>query len=160
MKNYKPSLEFDKKYGTKTFQKYKFPENKTAFQVWNMGGKEIRDLSKKLTADHFSWLPFAHTQPYQNYPFSIKVGISAKREILYGMASGFNESDIYSFAILLRRASDLEHIRIQSVLFSRLKEMYDVSFAQQVVRDIHWVISMPTAIHIIENLKKPRNYKI
>jgi hypothetical protein len=137
MKNFKPSQEFDKKYGTVTFEKYKFPNNKTANQVWNADKLEMRELAKKLTHEHFP--------PMED----IKLGIVLKRIILRGMASGFNMSDIYYFAILGIYASHSMHTNLKNVFFSELKKSQGEEKAKNVMQDIQWVISLPTAMTIL-----------
>ncbi len=121
----------------------------TNFQITKLHSRYgIRQLCKKLTAEHFSWLPFG-----------LNIGISEKREILYGMASGFNHSDIYHFAVLNQFACDKEPQRINKILFKALEQKHNDSIATQIIEDIHWVISLPTAVHIIENIKIPRTLK-
>lgn len=136
-KNHKPSKEFDKKYGTKTFQAYKFPENKTAFQAWNAGKLEERELIKKLTHEHFTPM------------IGMKLGICDKREILRGMASGFNYMDIFSFTVLGIYASHEKSLILKKLFWNELKKSKGKEFADKVEKDIHWVISAPTAMHIL-----------
>jgi hypothetical protein len=137
MVNKKLSRNFDKKYGTKTFQKYKFPENKTADQVWNSEKLEMRELAKKLTAEHFPPMD------------GMKLGIFDKREILKGMASGFNHSDIFFFSFLCIYASHPDSLILRKLFYAELKKSQGKKNADNITRDIHWVISPSTAVCIL-----------
>jgi hypothetical protein len=94
--NEKPSLSFDREFGTEISQKYNYPFGLSENKIWrvinncNDGSEKNCILVKKIVDNLGDYFPYPD---YNNLPFEKKV------DILQGMVSNFNYYDIVSFSI-------------------------------------------------------------
>ena len=94
--NAKPSLSFDREFGTEISQKYNYPFGLSENKIWrvidncNDGSEKNCILVKKIVDKLGDYFPYPD---YNNLPFEKKV------DILQGMVSNFNYDDIVSFSI-------------------------------------------------------------
>jgi hypothetical protein len=94
--NSKPSLSFDKEFGTQISQKYNYPFGLSENKIWRIldscnGGSEKNCIIVKKIIDNLEgYFPYPD---YNNLPFEKKVNI------LQGMVSNFNYDDIISFSV-------------------------------------------------------------
>lgn len=123
--NEKPSVVFDKLYGTELSQKYDFGENLTSDDVWDMWAKcrddqdcdDILELTKRLD----TIFPYINTK---------KLSTRQKIEILMGMSSEFNAADIVSFAVhKIYADKNIEQDRLEKQL------------PPEVAHNLQWVLS-------------------
>lgn len=132
--NSKPSREFDKIYGTNLSQTYNFPKDLSSDEIWdiwvncrdnsNCGG--IVDLIKQLPK-LFPYYDIKKLTPRQ------------KVEVIMGMASEYNPSDIVYFAVhKVEYGQNTEQKRLEKML------------PPEVVKNINWVLS-PDSMEQIRN---------
>jgi len=94
--NAKPSLSFDREFGTEISQKYNYPFGLSENKIWRVinncsdGSEKNCILVKKIVDKLGDYFPYPD---YSNLPFEKKV------DILQGMVSNFNYDDIVSFSI-------------------------------------------------------------
>jgi len=94
--NTKPSLSFDREFGTKISQKYNYPFGLSENKIWRVlnncsdGSEKNCILVKKIVDNLGDYFPYPD---YNNLPFEKKV------DILQGMVSNFNYDDIISFSV-------------------------------------------------------------
>jgi len=94
--NAKPSLSFDREFGTEISQKYNYPFGLSENKIWRVidncsdGSEKNCILVKKIVDKLGDYFPYPD---YSNLPFRKKV------DILQGMVSNFNYDDIVSFSI-------------------------------------------------------------
>ena len=94
--NFKPSREFDRKYGTNLGQTYNFGKNLNSDDVWDLF-QDCYDFDE--SCDKLRNLVLNLDESMFPYPGVKKLDISTKIDILQGMASELNFNDIVHFAI-------------------------------------------------------------
>lgn len=123
--NSKPSVIFDQLYDTNLSQQYDFGNGLTSDDVWGMWVKcrddndcdDILEISNRLQ----TIFPYINTS---------KLTDRQKVEIIIGMSSEFNASDIVSFAVnKIYADNNVEQKRLEKQL------------PKEVVRNIQWVLS-------------------
>ena len=95
--NYKPSVEFDREFGTNTSQKWEYPFGLSEEQthkilincLHNDDENDCREVVKIVNA-------LSEFFPYENYN---QLNINSKIDILHGMVSNFNYDDIVWFSV-------------------------------------------------------------
>ena len=103
--NFKPSLSFDKKFGTEISQKYDYPFGLSENKIWRIidscyeGSEKYCVLVKKIVDNLGDYFPYPD---YNNLPFEKKV------DILQGMVSNFNYDDIISFSVEEKKGENNE----------------------------------------------------
>ena len=123
--NSKPSVIFDRLYGTELSQRYNFVNNLTSDDVWGMWVKcredEGCDDILDLTEDLQKMFPYIDISKLNN---------EEKVEVLMGMASEYNPFDIVSFVVYkIYGENNLEQKRLEKQL------------PREVARNIQWVLS-------------------
>ena len=134
VRNSKPSLEFDNKYGTNLSQEYKFPFDLSADEVWNIISYDIKYYDKyNKDSKQMILLLNSFTNDYFPYVDFNKIDINEKAQILNGMSSGFNKDDIIWFVI------DKMYYYKNNNVNNEIEK-----FPKQIQDDIHWVLSPKT----------------
>ena len=148
--NDKPSLRFDKKYGTTLSQRYEFPFKLSEDKIWTIYLKCRNHQWIKMGDDFTGVNRFRHTPeeycdiwkkivnglnsnhfPYfgvEELPFNVKT------DILGGMASNFNVDDIVHFSI----------DGIYGYNNNKVKNEIKSTFPGYISNDIDWVVSPRT----------------
>jgi hypothetical protein len=132
--NNKPSRDFDEIYGTNLSQTYDFGNNLTSDDVWNIW-LDCRDNDNCVGIGNLI-LDLPKTFPYYDVK---KLSQRQRLEIVLGMASEYNPSDIVSFAV---HQVTYEHNVEQKRLEKQLPE--------EINDNIRWVLS-PDTIEQIRN---------
>lgn len=134
VRNFKPSVLFDEKYGTSISQEYKFPFDLTADEVWNIIDYDNKYYDKyhKLSKK-FMKLFNNFTNEYFPYVDFNTIDDNTKNAILCGMSSGFNKDDIIWFSI-------------KNMFYGINHEVNNEvnKFPKEIQDDIQWVMSPNT----------------
>ena len=126
--NDKPSRRFDRIYGTNLSQKYDFGKDVSSDDIWDIWVK-CRDNNEcdaiaKLTRELPKLFPYYDTK---------KLSPRQKVEVILGMASEFNPSDIVYFAVhKVYFENNVEQQRLEKQL------------PPEVAANINWVLSPDT----------------
>lgn len=147
--NFKPALEFDKKYGTNISKTdWKFPENYNADYVYEkiispMFRENVGIKKRKYFYDYLEKLEEGNYFPYNNFE-------KKNFDILSGMVSGFNFDDIKYFIedwqyIWNTKKGQLQRKRIE-------RELMKLGVDDD---DVQWIISPKT----VQKIKKQLSSK-
>jgi len=123
--NFKSAVYFDSLYGTKLSYKYDFGPNLTSDDVWDIW-VECRDYGdcakiRELMANLQQYFPFYDVT---------KLDDKKRAEIIMGMASDYNPSDIISFSVYgITYEHNVEQKRLEKQLPPEVK------------KNIGWVLS-------------------
>lgn len=132
--NFKSAAFFDLLYGTELSHKYNFPANLSSDDVWDIW-VECRNGGDcgKMEA-----LIIALPKFFPHYDIS-ELNARKRAEIIMGMASEYNPSDIIAFTIHgINYENNIEQKRLEKQL------------PPEVVKNIRWVLS-PDSIQQIRN---------
>lgn len=140
--NYKPSLDFDLKHGTKLSQKYFLPLAVKDDECWEIFSKcklyrylpPMPEHIREAYCDYWKNIVnslSSNNFPYPNVDFLPK---EIKEDILCGMASGLNFDDIVWYSIR----------GIKNYMNKKVKEEIKRIFPKNIDDDINWVISPET----------------
>lgn len=137
--NFKPAVEFDKKYNTNLSVNWdKYPNDMSSDEVFQMyitdgyyNSTEYIEYAKLLTIEHF---------PYDDIE---SLNTNQKHDIIAGMISGFNYDDIVHFSINKVVACNNRNISNELInLYGNILE-----------RDVQWVMSPQTLERLKYQLK-------
>ena len=138
VKNAKPAVNFDRKYGTKLSQEYNFPFGLTADEVWNLisYNNKFYDKNEK---DSQKLIQFSNNLTKEHFPYTdlSKLNINQKMNLLFGMSSCFNSDDIIWFVI-----NGINYSK-NTKINNEIKKL-----SKQVIYDIEWVVSPNTLIKL------------
>jgi hypothetical protein len=132
--NFKSAVYFDSLYGTNLSHKYFFGKNVTSDDVWNIWS-ECRDGGN---CDEMKDLMVRLQEFFPHYDLT-KIPFENRAEIIMGMASEYNPSDIVAFSIHgITYENNVEQKRLEKQL------------PTEVADNIRWVLS-PDSIQQIRN---------
>ena len=148
--NMKPSLEFDKKYGTKLYQFYNFPFGFSADEVSKISyltdcRYNYYNDSREYYSNIWNVLVTGLTNDNINIVGINDLSHDVRVQILAGMYSGFNIPDIIHFAVNEIYAYDNPY---SSLLITDLNNKFGNDFGHVVELDVRWVISKYSYEHI------------
>lgn len=134
--NYKPSKEFDKIYGTKLGQVWKFKHGMSSDEAWDI----IMDCIMKERCRKLSDLIETLDESIFPYPGVSNLPVDIKVSILQGMASEFNFEDIVHFCIENKTGlTDKKFNKFWNSLNDKQRE------------EVQWIAS-PKTLKVIKNI--------
>lgn len=132
--NFKSAAYFDSLYGTNLSHKYDFPANLNSDDVWDIWV----DCRSNGKCEKMKALIIGLQKMFPYHDVS-NLSPEKRAEIIMGMASEYNPSDIIAFSVYgLTYENNIEQKRLQAQL------------PEEVVENIRWVLS-PDSIQQIRN---------
>jgi hypothetical protein len=146
--NFKPSEEFDKKYGTNLSQTYEFPLNLTEEEVW----KDYINCKNNKKCNSFERIVMNLESFHFPYPNVDRLDYKIKRDIVLGMVSRLNYDDIVWYSIenntgMSKKSRDI---------FGKIYE----TFGKEMDRNIEWIVSEKTFEKMKEQLSVLKENKL
>lgn len=130
--NFKSAVVFDGLYGTQLSHQYDFGPNLTSDDVWDIWA-ECRDGGN---CEEMKLLMVNLQRFFPYYDLS-KISFQKRAEIIMGMASEYNPSDIISFSV---QGITYEHNVEQKRLEKQLPP--------EIAKNINWVLSPDSIQHV------------
>lgn len=132
--NFKSAAYFDSLYGTNLSYRYDFPNNLTSDDVWNTWV----NCRENQSCDEIKKLIVRLPELFPYYDVT-KLSPNKRLEVIMGMASEYNPSDIIAFSVYgLTYGDNVDQKRLEKQL------------PREVAENINWVLS-PDSIQQIRN---------